>query len=189
MNSNSSINNNYNNNISSPSNHLLNEKGNKEIKTVVGSPFCTSINLNYAMNAIKCSRKKANKISKSEKSKNFKNNCLLSIEYLAHKNLSKRYNYTKDKYNLLAINFLLSNKTCRMVSLFKEEMITDFVDEFLKRKYSFKESKERIPKFYLYYKHYSIFFGQPFFTNFSFNVLLQKNGEKKARIYYKNHYQ
>jgi hypothetical protein len=68
-------------------------------------------------------------------------------------------------------------------------MITDYIDEFLKRKYSIKESEERIPKFYLYYKHYSIFFGQPFFTDFSFNILLQKNGEKKARIYYKKHYQ
>ena len=49
--------------------------------------------------------------------------------------------------------------------------------------------KEWIPKLYLYYKHYSIFFGQPFFKNFWFNKLIQKNGEKKARIYYKNHYQ
>ena len=189
MNSNSSYNNNCNNNISTPSNHLLNGKTTKEGKIQISSPFFTSINLNYAVNSIKCSRKKANKDSKSEKPKNLKNNYLLSLKYLAHKNLSQKYNCTLDKYNLLTINYLLSNKTCRMVTLFKEEMILDYIDEFLKRRYSFKESKERIPKFYLYYKHYSIFFGQPFFTNFSFNVLLQKNGEKKARIYYKNHYQ
>lgn len=31
--------------------------------------------------------------------------------------------------------------------------------------------------------------GNLFFTDFSFNIILQKSGEKKARIYYKNHYQ
>ncbi len=70
-------------------------------------------------------------------------------------------------------------------------MILDYLDEFLRRNYQIKEIKERIciPKLYLYYKHYSIFFGQPFFKNFRFNKLIQKNGEKKERIYYKNHYQ
>ena len=68
-------------------------------------------------------------------------------------------------------------------------MISDYINEFLRRQYTTIEAKERIPKFYLYYKHYSIFFGQPFIKNFNFNKLIQKNGEKKARIYYKNHYQ
>ena len=52
-----------------------------------------------------------------------------------------------------------------------------------------KEIKKRIPKFYSYYKHYTIFFGLPFFKNFVFDKILQKNGEKKARIYFKIHYQ
>jgi len=90
---------------------------------------------------------------------------------------------------MLCINHLLRNSNCRLVSVFKERMIIDYIDEFLKRIYNLKESKERIPKFYLYYKHYSIFFGQPFFTDFDLNLILQKNGEKKARIYYKNQYQ
>ena len=110
-------------------------------------------------------------------------------ESIAYKNLIKKYNYNQEKYNLLCINNLLSNTYCHLVSEFKEKMIADYINEFFKREYSIKEIKERIPKFYLYYKHYSIFFGQPFFKNFIFNKLIQKNGEKKARIYYKNHYQ
>ena len=110
-------------------------------------------------------------------------------ESIAYNNLIKKYNYTPDKYNLLCIYNLLNNTYCHLVSEFKEKMILDYIDEFFKRKYSLKEIKERIPKFYLYYKHYSIFFGRPFFKNFIFNKLIQKNGEKKARIYYKNHYQ
>ena len=190
MNSNSTNNNNnYNKNISERSNNIFPEKSSKEDKSP-GSPLFKTKNLNYAMDAIKCSRTKIpEKDSNIQQIKNSKNNLLISFEIKAYKNLLKNYNYTTDKYNLLCINYLLSNKSCRLVSIFKEKMIIDYIDEFLKRKYSFKESKERIPKFYLYYKHYSIFFGQPFFNDFCFNEILQKNGEKKARIYYKNHYQ
>ena len=190
MNSDSLSNNNHKNiSISDRQTKNRQEKNKKENKSPVGSPFSTNANLNYAINnTIKCTRKKntSNKASKPQKSKQNKNNKYL---YLAYNNLYKKYNYTFKRYNLLCINYLLSNKSCRLVSIFKEKMITDYIDEFLKRKYSIKESEERIPKFYLYYKHYSIFFGQPFFTDFSFNILLQKNGEKKARIYYKKHYQ
>ena len=192
MNSISSPNNNQKNDSNSGHQTKNNLKKNiKEIKSPVGSPFSTSINLNYAINSIKCTRKKnnINKVSKSQKSKNIKNKDLFSLECLAYSHLSKKYNFTLKKFNLLCVHFLLSNRTCRLVSVFKENMIIDYVDEFLKRQYFLKEIEERIPKFYLYYKHYSIFFGQPFFTDFSFNVILQKNGEKKARIYYKNHYQ
>ena len=190
MNSNSSYNNNQNNSISTRSNNIIKDKGFKELKSPLNTPLSTHSNLNNAINAIKCSRKKnSNKLSKTHKQKNIKKDYLLTFQTLAYNNIFKKYNYTIDKFNLLCINYLLGNRSCRLVSVFKEKMITDYVDEFLKRKYSFNESKERIPKFYLYYKHYSIFFGQPFFSNFYFNVVLQKNGEKKARIYYKNHYQ
>ncbi len=190
MNSNSSYNNNQNNSISTRSNNVIKDKAFKESKSPLVTPLSTHSNLNNVLNAIKYSRKKnTNKVSKIHKPKNIKKDYLLNFQTLAYSNIFKKYNFTLDKYNLLCINFLLGNRSCRLVSVFKEKMITDYVDEFLKRKYSFNESKERIPKFYLYYKHYSIFFGQPFFANFYFNVVLQKNGEKKARIYYKNHYQ
>ena len=191
MNSNSSYNNNnYNNSASTRSNNIIKEKPQKELASSLVSPSIVQKNVNSSNNTIKCSRKKTiNKNSKSQKPKNSKKNILTLFEVHAYNNMSKKYNYTLDKYNLLCINHLLGNRSCRLVCIFKEKMITDYIDEFLKRKYSFKESKERIPKFYLYYKHYSIFFGQPFFCNFYFNMILQKNGEKKARIYYKNHYQ
>ena len=114
---------------------------------------------------------------------------MITFEKIAYNNLIKKYNYNNDKYNLLCVNYLLNNAYCHLVSEFKEKMISDYVNEFFKREYKLKDIKERIPKFYLYYKHYSIFFGLPFFKNFKFNKLIQKNGEKKARIYYKNHYQ
>ena len=186
MNSNSSLNNDNQNNTVLTRQTKKNQEKNKKEDKFQG----TTINVNYPLNKTKNTRKKTyNKESKSQKVKNKKNNFLFSFESQVRNNLYKKYNLTQKKYNLLCVNYLLSNATCRLVSIFKEKMIIDYVDEFLKRKYSIKESKERIPKFYLYYKHYSIFFGLPFFTDFSFNVILQKSGERKARIYYKNHYQ
>ena len=192
MNSNSSSNNKYNKSSSTLSNNIIQDKRLKDSNSpVMNSPKIASKVLINSTNAIKCSLKKVpNKISKTQKPKNTKkNNILINFESVAYTNILKKYNFTNDKYNLMHINYLLGNKSCRLVSNFKERMIIDYNDEFLKRKYSLKESKERIPKFYLYYKHYSIFFGQPFFTHFYFDMILQKNGEKKARIYYKNHYQ
>ena len=190
MNSNSSSNNDQPN-ISNSTGQIKNnpEKSSQNIKSPI-SPICSNQNLDYVINALKNNRKKTeNKITKPQNLKLIKDNYLFSVEYVVHKNLHKKYNYTQKKYNLLCINYLLSNASCHLVSIFKEKMIIDYIDEFLRRKYSFKESKERIPRFYLYYKHYSIFFGLPFFTDFPFNIILQKNGERKARIYYKNHYQ
>ena len=142
-------------------------------------------NNNKVSNLIQSLKKNKHYYKKSISKKEKKN----IYESIAYNKLIKKYNYTSDKYNLLCVNYLLNNSYCHLVSEFKEKMISDYIIEFLRRQYTTKEAKERIPKFYLYYKHYSIFFGQPFFKNFIFNKLIQKNGEKKARIYYKNHYQ
>ena len=167
-------------NISSQSNKI------QELRIIGYKESPTKLPNNFVL---KCSRKKT--VNKVSLLKEFRINRfnLKSYEGQVYKTLSKKYNSSPNKYNILCINQLINNVPCRLVSKFKETMIVGYIDEFLKRKYSFKECKERIPKFYLYYKHYSIFFGVPFFVNNSFNVMLQKNGEKKARIYYKNHYQ
>ena len=184
-----SIDENINKIFSACSNNAFKEEPLKEGKSPLGSPLFNKTNLNYPMSVINETRPKiTNKYSNNQNINNLKS-LLNKFESESYKALSRKYNFTLDKFNLLSINYLLSNSSCRLVSVFKEKMISDYIDEFLKRKYSFKESKERIPKFYLYYKHYSIFFGLPFFSDFVFNILLQKNGEKKARIYYKNHYQ
>ena len=153
--------------------------GKRNIKTEI----ITNKDCNKSSNIIKSLKRYKKYFKKKIPKEKYK------YESIAYNNLIRKYNYTPNKYNLLCIYNLLNNTNCHLVSEFKEKMILDYVDEFLKRNYKIKEVKERIPKLYLYYKHYSIFFGQPFFKNFKFNKLIQKNGEKKARIYYKNHYQ
>ena len=184
MNSKSTSNNdNQSDNISNNKIKKSKENNINDIKSLAESNT-TSYLSNFLNNTNKTSNKQ-----NVENAKNTKYKYLLTFERRVQNNLKDKYNYSNRKYELLCINHLLRNSNCRLVSIFKERMIIDYIDEFLKRIYNLKESKERIPKFYLYYKHYSIFFGQPFFTDFDLNLILQKNGEKKARIYYKNQYQ
>ena len=126
------------------------------------------------------SRKKK-KLSNLEKS-------ILKLNYLSNLKMRKKYNCTKKYYEKCIITFLLNNASCHLVSIFKEKMLTDFVDEFLRRKYSIEEGHERIPKFAVYYKNYLLFFCKPTFTDFAINEIINDYGEKKAELYYKNNY-
>ena len=114
---------------------------------------------------------------------------ILKLNYLSKLKIKKQYNCTKRIYEKNVINWLLNNANCHLVSQFKEKMLTDYIDEFLRREYIIKESKERIPKFAVYYKNYLLFFCQPTFSNFVINDIINDYGEKRAELYYKNNYQ
>ena len=124
-------------------------------------------------------KKKSNPLVKARK----------KLEFLANLKIKKKHNATKKSYEKCLIGYLLNNTSCHLVAIFKEKMLTDYVDEFLRREYSLQESKERIPKFSVYYKNYLLFFCKPTFNNFSFNEIINDYGEKKAELYYKNNYQ
>ena len=98
-----------------------------------------------------------------------------------------KYN-PKRIYNELIMYTLLFNKNTHLVSVFKDYMIFDYVDEFFKRFYTSIETSERLPKFAMFYKNYLTFFCQPCFSNFHYNALIQKNREKKAEIFYNKNF-
>lgn len=117
---------------------------------------------------------------------------LLSRRQL-ERNTKNKFNkkYRKDislQYNNKILEELIFNRKTHLIALFKEYMIADYIDEFLKREYKAKESKERIPKFSHYYLNYAIFFGMPMFIDFTVNEILKNFGEKKAEVYYNKHY-
>ena len=126
--------------------------------------------------------KKKHKLSQIEKS-------IIKLNYLSNLKIRKKYNCTKKTYEKCIISFLINNANCHLVSVFKEKMLLDFIDEFLRRKYSKQEGFERIPKFAVYYKNYLQFFCKPTFTDFAVNEIINDYGEKKAELYYKNNYQ
>lgn len=102
--------------------------------------------------------------------------------------LNKFYNLYPIEYDKIIVDNLIFNKNCHLVSIFKDHMIFDYIDEFLKRFYSSEESKERIPKISNYYKNYLKFFCNPIFRDFKANTIIQGYGDYKAEIYYNKNY-
>ena len=147
-----------------------------------------SIDLKDLSKEIVSSKNNNNKISPRKENLSLKD-CIKKLNYLSNLKIRKKYNCTPVKYENYIVDYLLNNADCHLVSIFKEKMLTDYVDEFLRRKYNIIECKERIPKFSLYYKNYLQFFCKPTYNNFKFNELIQNYGEKKAELYYKDHYQ
>ena len=114
---------------------------------------------------------------------------IIKLHYLAKLKMKKKCNSTKKIYQKSIVDNLLSNAGFHLVSIFKENMLTDYIDEFLRRQYKLSESNERIPKFAQYYRNYLQFFCQPIFANFQINVIINEYGERRAELYYKNNYQ
>jgi hypothetical protein len=104
------------------------------------------------------------------------------------KTLTKKYHTSKSDFDGQIIENLIYNKNCHIVSVFKEYMILDFIDEFLKRGYKLQESTERIPKFANYYKNYLKFFCNPIFRDLKVNGIIQIYGDNKAELYYNRNY-
>ena len=118
-------------------------------------------------------------------------NSLFNLEKKIFAKFNKKYKIKyspKRMYNDLIMNTLLFNKNTHLVSVFKDYMIYDYIDEFFKRFYSHFETAERIPKFAVFYKNYLTFFCQPCFANLKFNNLIQKNRERKAELFYNRNF-
>ena len=114
-----------------------------------------------------------------------------SIEKKIFEKFNKKYKIKynpKRMYNELIMYTLLFNKNTHLVSVFKDYMIYDYVDEFFKRFYTVFETYERLPKFAMFYKNYLAFFCQPCFSNFHYNNLIQRNREKKAELFYNKNF-
>ena len=77
--------------------------------------------------------------------KNFKKELTASSNYtyltIISKNLQK-YNSTPEINNVMAINNLIKCKSCHFLAKFKDYLIIDFVEEFIRKVYSKKESFE-----------------------------------------------
>ena len=90
--------------------------------------------------------------------------------------------------NIMIINDIIETKTNHFLAIFKDYLITDYIDEFLKRYFEIKESEELIPKFYVYYQNYLKFFCRGFFIDFAANKIIQDYGEFQAELYYNKNY-
>ncbi len=103
--------------------------------------------------------------------------------------LFSKYGDSKTELNKQYIYSLLKNKKCHFSSLFKDYLIYDYIDEFLRKIYFIDELKAKLPQISLYYYHYLSFFCRPFFKNFYYNNIIQNYFDNKAEIFYKETYE
>ena len=102
--------------------------------------------------------------------------------------LYSKYGDIEEDENYLYLNQLLYNRSSHYNIIFKEVQYNDFINEYLKRYYLYKESSHRIPKLNDYYKNYHQFFCRPMFRNFKISKIMHNYGDMKAEIFYRNNY-
>lgn len=110
---------------------------------------------------------------------------VLRMKKLAVKFLNYKHNITERKYRMIILDYIIYKHNCKLVADFKDHMIFDTVEEFLKRPYSTKESLDRLPRIAKYFKNYAEYFCKPIFRDFKSNNLINNYWECKAEIFYK----
>ena len=124
----------------------------------------------------------SNKKKNQKKNKNINNYFYTQI---ISKNIQK-YNTNSKKKNTMLINNLIKCKPSHFLAVFKDYLIADYIEEFLRRIYFINESIERIPKLYNYYKNYLTFFCKPTFIDTFSNDIIKNYGDLNAECFYKN---
>lgn len=72
----------------------------------------------------------------------------LSPRNIGQQTLNEKFkNMHKDFEDVKGINDLVYNEPTHLVSVFKDYLILDDINEFLKRPYTSEEQKVRLPKF------------------------------------------
>ena len=160
---------------------MNNQKPHKHSRNISGHRNKTSNSISFLKHPFNILTKNNN--NKTINSTNKK----ISFSQIIKSNL-QMYNITNEEIGIIKINDIIDTKNCHLVAIFKDYLISDYIDEFLRRFYKNKESKLRIPKFSDYYKNYLTFFCKPIFSDFFANKIIQSYGEAKAEIYYKKNY-
>ena len=124
-------------------------------------------------------------ITKKKNQKKFKNINNSIYPQIISKNLQK-YNSNSEMKNIMLINNLINCKSCHFLAIFKDYLITDYVEEFLRRIYFLNESIQRLPKLHNYYKNYLQFFCRPTFIDSFSNDIIKNYGDLNAENFYKN---
>ena len=106
------------------------------------------------------------------------------IPYLYLMNQYGPYCEYKYRYSYQVIDNLVYNRNTHLTTRFKDNMITDFIDEFLKRFYKKKESFNKIPQFASFYINYQKYFCIPTFRVKFYNKKIHYQREKKAKCFY-----
>ena len=128
--------------------------------------------------------------SKEDNIIKIKNNIIYSNpKMISFKILEAKYNLSPKFFSQKIIFDLIRNKKGHLLSTYHEIILFDnSLKEFMKRKYRYKESLDKIPKYYNYYKNYLRYFCHPTFVDYFINKKMVKHMEKIAQIFYNKNY-
>ena len=98
------------------------------------------------------------------------------------------YNRQTNPYVSMVVNTLIDNKNTKYCARYRDCMIYDYIDEFLKRFYSREETTGRLPGIAKYYKNYLKFMCKPTLRNLKVNNILHLYADQKAKIYHQIKY-
>ena len=121
-----------------------------------------------------------------EEKKNGINTKINLYQSIISKNL-KKYNSNKEIKNVMIISNLIDCRASHFLAIFKDYLIIDYTEEFLRRLYLLNESIDRIPKLFNYYKNYLQFFCKPNFIDTFSNLIIKNYGDLHAEYFYKKH--
>jgi hypothetical protein len=103
-----------------------------------------------------------------------------NMELKIQNRLSTKYASSDDYNNVKIVNDLIYNENTHVVSIFKDYLILDDINEFLKRSYTKDEAKTRLPKLCNFYEMYSQVF--PNFVCLPESKYMFKNIQKKQKL-------
>ena len=103
-----------------------------------------------------------------------------------NKKLSIKYNILPKEYILMQIDNFVKAKYCHSLAKFKEDLLFNLDQEFLKKYFIIYDSLKRIPLFSDFYKTYVLFFCRPTLSELNINELMEEMAEMKAKAFYQN---
>jgi hypothetical protein len=74
------------------------------------------------------------------------------------KNLTEKYSSGMETYNIKIINDIIGNEPTRIVSVFKDYLLQDDMNDFLRKSYSAYETRKKLPQVTSYYSKYCTVF-------------------------------
>jgi hypothetical protein len=120
--------------------------------------------------------------------KNRFNFYLKRYENYFHKKLVIKYNVLPQEFSQIQLNNFIIAKYCHNLAAFKESLIYNDIEEYLRKYYKIIDSILKIPKFAEFYKSYLVFFCFPTFAELKINDLIEDMVENKAKVFYNDNY-
>ena len=117
------------------------------------------------------------KININSLKKNFN---FLQFEILARKKLIKRYDKPLSFHDIKIINDIIYNEKTHFVELFKENLIFEDINEFLRRFYSISEIYQKLKKILVFYEKFSKIYAN--YTILPESKYMYKNIKRKQKM-------